>query len=139
MPDGPANPPGGVDEKAVRCPITTSLRDADTQQTYEATVEDAQAELEADAAISRDLVITEDELLEARETAASYSLEDVRRVCFTSRYINSKLTLQILTLIHNRHKHDLNFPSNLLLRIGDFLGTFHITCLLCFTSNTRRQ
>ncbi|KAL6871282.1 OPT domain-containing protein [Trichoderma novae-zelandiae] len=98
MSDSRGPPSGGVfDEKA--------------QQPFDATVEDAQtsqAEIEDTtiAAVGRHLVVTEDDLLEARDTAASYSLEDVRR---------------ILAIVHNRHKHDLNFPSAVLLRVGDFL------------------
>ncbi|KAM0244716.1 hypothetical protein ACHAQJ_010728 [Trichoderma viride] len=75
---------------------------------FDSTVEDIHTELgdSSNAVLGRDLVITEDDLLEAKETAASYSLEDVRR---------------ILTIVHNRHKHDLNFPSDIILRIKDFI------------------
>lgn len=57
------------------------------QQPFDASVEDAQtSQTEVEdtniAAVGRDLVVTEDDLLEARDTAASYSLEDVRRVSY---------------------------------------------------------
>ena len=62
------------------------------QQPFDATVDDAQTsqtEIEDTniAAVGRDLVVTEDDLLEARDTAASYSLEDVRRVSYPLLFI----------------------------------------------------
>ncbi|RFU72836.1 hypothetical protein TARUN_9426 [Trichoderma arundinaceum] len=84
--------PGVLDEKA---PFDASVQDAVASETELGDTNNA--------AIGRDLIVTEDDLLEARETAASYTLED------------------ILTLVHSRHKHDLNFPSAIILRIRDFL------------------
>lgn len=64
--------PSSTDAYPKQQPFDASVDDAQTSQTE---IEDTNI-----AAVGRDLVVTEDDLLEARDTAASYSLEDVRRV-----------------------------------------------------------
>ena len=56
-----------------------------------------------------DLNATEDDLLEARELAGTYSLDDVRT---------------LMTQVHKIHKRDPNFPIAIINKIEEFLGKF---------------
>ncbi|KAM3503523.1 hypothetical protein MY11210_008678 [Beauveria gryllotalpidicola] len=63
-------------------------------------------ETQAHATI-KDLNVTDDDLLEAKELAATYSLDDVRR---------------LMTHVYKIHKRDPNFPARTIDKIGAFLG-----------------
>lgn len=76
-----------------------------------------------------DLAITEDDLLEAREAAATLSLEDVEKVhqtplliCFYNLNLTILSLLQIMTQAYAQHKQDPNFSVPLLHKIEQFLG-----------------
>ncbi|EHK24985.1 uncharacterized protein TRIVIDRAFT_61734 [Trichoderma virens Gv29-8] len=59
-----------------------------------------------DQAAERDLHVTDDDLLEAKELAATYNLEEVR---------------DILNTFYRLHKRDPNFPLDVIEKIEDFL------------------
>ncbi|PTB76649.1 OPT-domain-containing protein [Trichoderma longibrachiatum ATCC 18648] len=60
-----------------------------------------------DVAAERDLHVTEDDLQEAKELAATYSLDEVR---------------SLLTTFHRLHKRDPNFPLDVIEEIENFLN-----------------
>ncbi|PNP47306.1 hypothetical protein TGAMA5MH_01122 [Trichoderma gamsii] len=61
---------------------------------------------EEDNLAERDLHVTEDDLLEAKELAATYTLEEVR---------------ELLNTFYKLHKRDPNFPLDVIEKIEDFL------------------
>ncbi|KAL6404720.1 hypothetical protein AUP68_11549 [Ilyonectria robusta] len=65
--DAPA-PAGGVLEKEAYCSLSSQPFDTVTSSS------------EPEAAVQTDLIVTEDDLLEAKEIAATLSLEEVRTV-----------------------------------------------------------
>ncbi|KAI6779433.1 uncharacterized protein J7T54_005247 [Emericellopsis cladophorae] len=58
-------------------------------------------------AVQSDLVVTEDDLLEAKDLASTFSLDEVR---------------ELMLNVHKLHKRDPNFPTSVLDKIEDFLG-----------------
>ncbi|KAL7816243.1 OPT domain-containing protein [Trichoderma gracile] len=64
-----------------------------------------------DVAAERDLHVTEDDLQEAKELAATYSLDEVR---------------SLLTTFHRLHKRDPNFPLDVIEKIENFLNNENI-------------
>lgn len=76
-----------------------------------------------------DLDVTADDLLEAKEFAASISLQDLHAVfppaqCKLSR-IHSTDLAQIMTRVYKIHQRDPNFPATVLAKIQQLLGTPH--------------
>ncbi|KAL7946566.1 OPT oligopeptide transporter domain-containing protein [Trichoderma barbatum] len=63
--------------------------------------------MEEDQVAERDLHVTEDDLLEAKELAATYTLEEVR---------------DLLSTFYRLHRRDPNFPLDVIERIEDFLN-----------------
>lgn len=84
--DAPA-PAGGVLEKEPFDTVTSSS--------------------EPEAAVQTDLIVTEDDLLEAKEIAATLSLEEVRTM---------------MTQVYALHKRDPNFPLSIIEKIEVFIG-----------------
>ncbi|KAJ4147657.1 hypothetical protein LMH87_002165 [Akanthomyces muscarius] len=66
----------------------------------------AQTETQAQATM-KDLTVTDDDLLEAKELPATYSLDDVKR---------------LMTHVHKIHKRDPNFPATIVNKIEEFLN-----------------
>ncbi|XWX02244.1 hypothetical protein V2A60_010279 [Cordyceps javanica] len=65
-----------------------------------------QTETEAQVTM-KDLNVTDDDLLEAKELAATYSLDDVKR---------------LMTHVYKIHRRDPNFPASAIDKIEQFLG-----------------
>ncbi|KAF7560582.1 hypothetical protein G7046_g3574 [Stylonectria norvegica] len=61
----------------------------------------------AEENFERDLNVTEDDLLEAKELASTFSLDEVRKM---------------MTRVHALHKRDPNFPLSIIEKIDIFLG-----------------
>jgi hypothetical protein len=59
------------------------------------------------AHVESDLNVTEEDLLEAKETAANFTLDDVRT---------------LMKDVLDRHHRDPNFPHSVLEKIREFLG-----------------
>ncbi|KAH7161464.1 OPT oligopeptide transporter protein-domain-containing protein [Dactylonectria macrodidyma] len=62
---------------------------------------------EPESGVQNDLNVTEDDLLEAKEIAATLSLEDVRKM---------------MTQVYALHKRDPNFPLSIIEKIEVFIG-----------------
>ncbi|KAJ6782229.1 hypothetical protein PWT90_08857 [Aphanocladium album] len=66
----------------------------------------AQTETQAQATM-KDLNVTDDDLLEAKEVAATYSLDDVKR---------------LMSHVYKIHRRDPNFPATIIEKIEEFLN-----------------
>ncbi|CAM1506483.1 Fc.00g061240.m01.CDS01 [Cosmosporella sp. VM-42] len=89
--DAPAPRPGAVEEN--KSPEAAHNKAIDVTET--------------DKTVEHDFNVTEDDLFEARELAATFSLEDVRRM---------------MTQVYALHKRDPNFPFPIIQKIEDFIG-----------------
>lgn len=100
----------------ISCPPTKIVYDSGSEANVE--VEDMER-------VGRHLDITEDDLLEAKDLAAKYSLEDVRDVCqkaFPQRLPHVTNIYQLMTRIYKLHRKDPNFSIDTLREIEAFLG-----------------
>ncbi|KAK5998914.1 Oligopeptide transporter 2 [Cladobotryum mycophilum] len=87
-----------------------SASTVDERRTFDASSDSQPSDAESHDA-GRHLAVTEDDLLEAKELAASYSLEGVRRM---------------MKAVYNRHKHDPNFPTGIITKIDEFINNDEI-------------
>lgn len=75
------------------------------------------------------LAVTEDDLLEAREMAAAFSLDQVIKVSDVSYRESRRATNgppQMMKQVYSQHRRDPNFPLPTLEKIQKFLGTSHV-------------
>ena len=73
----------------------------------------------------RDLNVTEDDLLEAQEVAATLSLQDVRKVRPSHSVLAGQLlTTQMMNQVYKIYGRDPNFPLTVIEKIEAFIGTF---------------
>ena len=95
------SPTVATDEKRVQTPEhETAYKGQDTVIAHELN------EFER-AHVESDLNVTEEDLTEAKQTAATFSLEDCRK---------------LMTDVLQRHNNDPNFPFTVLEKMREFLG-----------------